>query len=657
VDFAAIAKRSGKSIEEVRRMSIPERLTYYQEAYAKVWDEKPEVLLATNLAAAAKGVQRHEFVSGIKRLFAKPMKLTPASEAELDLIKNAKRVRKWLQGGKEDAGVVSDILSLWRDKFRTVAPGWLPGEALDESLAGYVVKEETFRQASQYMRSMHDMTWAKGFFADLNMVVNLGKAMQLSWTGSIIRDVLGNKYLRALNGGIHPETTMQSPALLKIMMSGGNAEKLKDISITVGGKRMAGTEFHNMATHYGLMGTTEVFELTERIEQSARRGATVRMAQNISQGIPTGAAMAAGLGLAGVPFAPLVIPLAVAAAAKGKVINLQKAREFMSELDRLSMFHARLAHGDTPAEAVNKTISTLYDYSTVSPFVEMTRRTGLIPFATWSSKNIPAAIELLFTRPGTYAAFLHAKRAAETGIPGMRPEDVPEYIRKQWNVIIGRKPDGTVIYRTLENVLPSADIAAVEDPIRFMAQALGPLPQALLAMGNYDLYNRKVIEEFNGQYDIMRLPGLPDMPVPVRTKKGIEIMIGRPMTMLEQYAKLSDETAPGADEKKISSSNSIINALTGISPATYSQRGEWLRQVGREEKEISAMRQAATRFRRRGRPDLEADLLQKADEREAALRGGRLAPAYQESRRLRNIRSTETKQRRKELRESNYEVE
>ena len=166
---------------------------------------------------------------------------------------------------------------------------------------------------------------------------------------------------------------------------------------------------------------------------------------------------------------------------------------------RLAVYINSLKKGKTPLQASNDVKKSMFDYSDLSMFEKNVMK-RLIPFYTWSRKNIPAQIEGILKNPQRYQA-INTGRAQfehEDGRPDPKETDwwgkrVPIYLGKQgegdiWNLI------------TLLNWAPVADLERLGSPKDLIAEMTSPfIKEPLEQIFNYDLFRGKEIQQWKGQ--------------------------------------------------------------------------------------------------------------------------------------------------------------
>lgn len=190
---------------------------------------------------------------------------------------------------------------------------------------------------------------------------------------------------------------------------------------------------------------------------------------------------------------------------------------------RIALFIDSLNKGKNFDEAASQVRKYLFDYGDLSPFERSTMK-RLMPFYTWSRKNLPLQLEAIVRHPDKVNKLNLARENIqfEAEVPDL--EDVPDYIRSAMPIYGAEKflgepaLPGTAKAITLANLIPFADLTTftkyldtetIPETIdkgrlsQTISTALGgvsPLIKAPIEwLSNYDFFRRKTIEEFKGQ--------------------------------------------------------------------------------------------------------------------------------------------------------------
>ena len=166
---------------------------------------------------------------------------------------------------------------------------------------------------------------------------------------------------------------------------------------------------------------------------------------------------------------------------------------------RLGLFLDQVAKGASYDDAAKHVKKYLFDYEDLSP-VEQSVLKRVVPFYTWSRKNIPLQIEALATQPDKIQKANIARNNIEYGSDKPDQENVPDYIKGAGPVYVGKSKEADVSrVVTLMNYLPLMDVARIIKPQEFVNMMSPYLKAPLEYFTNYDRYRQKEIEEYKGQ--------------------------------------------------------------------------------------------------------------------------------------------------------------
>jgi hypothetical protein len=584
--------------KELQKMSHKDRIKAVSGAYGKLFDERPEVALAATIDEAAKSISKQQMYDDVRNLFCRKQRGVDVAEGTAE--RNAQR-KSQIEDLKANRGkgerrrqVNKQIKRLEAEleqerKLVLSAPTedgarWVPAEELDPKFKGYEMKEEVYNRMLAHREMMNKPQTYSAITKAMSWHTKLFKAAALGWPGSWFRDSIGNSLLRVQNQCYHAKSFLpeEQMKLAQLAWSNGTSANLDKIEFKfpgIGGvgpeRKLGGKDFFDEALRSGMIDADQV---------NAELMTKLRQKQTIT----------------------------------GSVLKKYfKPRNVLQSLDRLQAFHARLMHGDDFAEAAAKVNAALYDYRSVSPFVEMTRTSGVIPFGTWLAKNIPAQMELFVKHPGQFAGMLHVKNAVERGVPGVSDKDLPEYVKDKFNIVLGKR-DGKVVFFTADNVVPMADLPALgtQSIGDWMSNALGPIPKGMFEqLANHELYNWRQIQSYDGQLSPLNI-GKEGIIVPARVAHGLKVMVGRPLTIAEQFSDYAREAdLPPEKQKGFFGRSALVNAFTGIGVKTTDPRENMMREIKRQRAEVQKAMQDASYYRKRG----QIKAAQAAQERAATL--------------------------------------
>lgn len=187
---------------------------------------------------------------------------------------------------------------------------------------------------------------------------------------------------------------------------------------------------------------------------------------------------------------------------------------------RVALYIDQLNKGASFDQAASHVRKYLFDYGDVTPFEKDVLK-RVMPFYTWSRKNIPLQLEALATQPDKInkinLAMNNVQQANQVEQPDLA--QVPSYIREQSPLYVGsNKEAGTVTAIPLQGLIPTFDIAGLTkfmntetapqgiqkgklgEAMSTVMGGVSPLIKAPLEyLANYDFFRKKTIQEFEGQ--------------------------------------------------------------------------------------------------------------------------------------------------------------
>lgn len=269
----------------------------------------------------------------------------------------------------------------------------------------------------------------------------------------------------------------------------------------------------------------------------------------------------------------------------------------LENADKAGHVLARLRAGDSWEAAALSANQYLFNYRKVSPGINMLRRTGLAPFAAWSAKNIPLQFEKLFTRPGQYAAMLHIKNAFENGVDGVSSEDLPEWAKSRFGIVVGKDEKGNPQFITAEGLIPLADIPQVADIAGFMGEALGPIPKTLAAaLTGVDTFTKREIEKFDGEMSVFKA-GPAEVPISVWTEYGLKNFAPRIPELIDWTSRKLSATGHDDAKDAYSRANAHEAFLYPSRVRTADLSVQIPAQINHKKRQLGAIKKAAKETR------------------------------------------------------------
>lgn len=213
-----------------------------------------------------------------------------------------------------------------------------------------------------------------------------------------------------------------------------------------------------------------------------------------------------------------------------------KVGQTLEDNARIALFLNQVKKGKSYDEAGKHVQKYLFDYGDISPFEQSTLK-RVMPFYTWSRKNIPLQLEAIVAHPDKLSklglGISNVQQAAGMdSIPD--PSQVPEYLTEKAPVYVGQDKENAVVSAvTLENLLPFFDLgpftrflntptvpkglleSGLQGPLEFIVGSSSPFIKAPIEyLLNYDTFKKREIKEFEGQ-----TADLFGIEVPVHTAK------------------------------------------------------------------------------------------------------------------------------------------
>lgn len=234
-------------------------------------------------------------------------------------------------------------------------------------------------------------------------------------------------------------------------------------------------------------------------------------------------------------------------------------------------------------EAVAMVDKFHFDYGNLSQF-ERNIGKRVVPFWTWTSRNLPLQLEMLARKPGAYAKYVHAK----TEIENVSPEDevVPSYFKELMGIRLPFDLGEGRAYATPDlPFVSAAEMGAhLQDPVRLLADA-NPLIKAPLE-AHFDeqffagLPLRQEKKAVPSMWD--NIPGLmPALAVIGRAttdKDGGWLMSDEDAHLVEQFIPVLARTrrlAPNEKRYQDRALTSWLSTVFGVGLRTNTPTAQW----------------------------------------------------------------------------------
>jgi len=181
-------------------------------------------------------------------------------------------------------------------------------------------------------------------------------------------------------------------------------------------------------------------------------------------------------------------------------IVLEKGMAFGTTIEnnaRLAHFIDKLSKGDDAMSAATSVKKFLFDYQDMTAFErEVMKR--FMPFYTWTRKNVPLQLEMIWKQPEKFMGLS----------PLVRNRDPQDLLRLKYampqlyeRMPVELKRDAeTITYVPLEGLIPAGDLAKMVRPQEILYELLSPYLRAPLEIAfNKSLYFESEIEKYDNE--------------------------------------------------------------------------------------------------------------------------------------------------------------
>ena len=191
-------------------------------------------------------------------------------------------------------------------------------------------------------------------------------------------------------------------------------------------------------------------------------------------------------------------------------------------------------------ESATNVRKSLFDYADLSPFEKQWMK-RIIPFYTWTRKNIPAQLMAAVRHPDRANKLNILVNAMQKGVDKIDSNDIDLWIKGQYPIFLDAEDsENTYTFITALSYLPTAELNRVfKDPTEYMGDAwamTSPLIKTPLEVWkNYDSFRKKPIDVLQwesagkdwtaGEGAFRSVPGM----------KGSESFLGIKVTPLQRH--------------------------------------------------------------------------------------------------------------------------
>lgn len=142
---------------------------------------------------------------------------------------------------------------------------------------------------------------------------------------------------------------------------------------------------------------------------------------------------------------------------------------------KIAHYLSKIREGFAPKQAAESVRKYLFDYSDLT-WTEQNLFKRVMPFYTWTRKNVPLQIQAFFENPGKFSNAFTLQRNVESQVEQPNERYLSEYIKNNTPIRISTNEDGTTSYLLLGQWLPAASALQMltQDP-RELLNMLSPV--------------------------------------------------------------------------------------------------------------------------------------------------------------------------------------
>ena len=294
---------------------------------------------------------------------------------------------------------------------------------------------------------------------------------------------------------------------------------------------------------------------------------------------------------------------------------------------RMAVYINSLKKGQSFDKAAWTVKKTLFDYSDLSHF-ERNVLKRIIPFYTWTRKNIPAQIESMLKHPERYQKITTARENIEFGHGRPDPE-LTEWWGKRVPIYIGKSEENDIWNLvSLLNYAPVADLERLGRPADLISEMVTPfLKEPIEQLTNYSLYRKQDIVKYKGQtQDFLgvrmpkRLVKLAENLVPIAELNRLNPygIFGESLLKdtgeIERTPSVFGATREGSGGYDLERGSRLLRYITGLRtyPVDPSKGQYW--QVRNQKEDFQTLRRYLIQAQRAGRTAEANELIRLIDD-------------------------------------------
>ncbi len=169
-------------------------------------------------------------------------------------------------------------------------------------------------------------------------------------------------------------------------------------------------------------------------------------------------------------------------------VGMEKVGRPIEANARIAHFFGRLDEGYSPRDAAMSVKKYLFDYAELTPFEKNVMK-RIMPFYTWSRKNIPLQLEALTRNTGRPMLLEKARQETYKAVGEPNKAFMPDWIRERMPFFLGKEKNEYSFF-PLENWIPFADIMKVS-PARakdIVGELLSPIIKIPIELSTNKVY-------------------------------------------------------------------------------------------------------------------------------------------------------------------------
>ncbi len=279
----------------------------------------------------------------------------------------------------------------------------------------------------------------------------------------------------------------------------------------------------------------------------------------------------------------------------------QKVGQALENNSKVTHFIHKLEDGFTPSAAAASVRKYTFDYSDVGWAGRKARL--VMPFVSWTMKNVPLQMEALLTRPGLMAGY---ERARKTGLSDSKPDEayMTQFMIENFPMYVGQNKDGNYMYFLGGSWIPAGDVGRVLGSGRNVAEIIRDTPAEMMKeifmlinplytapariAFNYDPYYEGKVQAFPGQQRRLNVgPGGAGIDMPA--KLNYALRQARPIS--EMHNLFAPDKPAGLN---------ALRLLTGLKTNVYDPKKGRVQKVIQARKDLAELKGWLKYYKKKG---------------------------------------------------------